>query len=101
MTIPSERVLLYPSRRGRQIGGGVIIDRRIFSAPGAVALMGSVTQAQTLPTHRIPAALAVEAASETVAACAKQGYHETAQVADAAGGVIATIRADMPGGTPP
>ena len=28
----------------------------------------------------IPAALAVEAASETIAACARQGYHETAVV---------------------
>jgi uncharacterized protein GlcG (DUF336 family) len=74
-----------------------MIDRRIFAALGAVALMGSVAQAQTLPTHRIPAALAVEAASETVAACAKQGYHETAQVVDADGAVIVTLRGDGTG----
>jgi uncharacterized protein GlcG (DUF336 family) len=74
-----------------------MIDRRIFAALGAVALMGSVAQAQTLPTHRIPAALAVEAASETVAACAKQGYHETAQVVDADGAVIAALRGDGTG----
>src|SRR6202046_5841759 len=74
-----------------------MIDRRIFAALTTVALMGSVAQAQTLPTHRIPAALAVEAASETVAACAKQGYHETAQVVDADGAVIATIRGDGAG----
>ena len=74
-----------------------MINRRIFTALGAVALMGSVAQAQTLPTHRIPAALAAEAASETVAACAKQGYHETAQVVDADGVVIATIRGDGAG----
>jgi uncharacterized protein GlcG (DUF336 family) len=74
-----------------------MIDRRIFAAFGAVALMGSVAQAQTLPTHRIPAALAVEAASETVAACGKQGYHETAQVLDADGVVIATLRGDGTG----
>ena len=74
-----------------------MINRRIFAALGAVALMGSVAQAQPLQTHRIPAALAVEAASETVAACAKQGYHETAQVVDADGVVIATIRADVAG----
>ncbi len=47
----------------------------------AIAVVGafvgvSTASADTLPTHRIPAALAVEAASETVAACAKQGYHE-------------------------
>jgi uncharacterized protein GlcG (DUF336 family) len=74
-----------------------MIDRRIFASLGAVALMGSVAQAQTLPTHRIPAALAVEAASETVAACAKQGYHETAQVVDADGAVIVTLRGDGTG----
>ena len=75
-----------------------MLGRSIFAAlAGAVALMGSVAQAQTLPTHRVPAALAVEAASETVAACAKQGYHETAQVVDADGVVIATMRGDVAG----
>jgi uncharacterized protein GlcG (DUF336 family) len=74
-----------------------MIDRRIFAALGAVASMGSVTQAQILPTHPTLAALAVEAASETVAAYAKQGYHETAQVVDAVGVVIATLRGDVAG----
>ena len=69
-------------------------DGRIFAALAGVAAMGSTAVADTLPTHRIPAALAVEAASETVAACAKQGYHETAQVVDADGVIIATIRGD-------
>src|ERR1700676_5560736 len=45
----------------------------------------SASSAETLTTHRIPAALAVEAASETVAACAKDGYRETAVVMDADG----------------
>ena len=71
-----------------------MINRRIFATLSAVVLMGSAAQAQTLPTHRIPSALAVEAASETVAACAKQGYHETAQVVDADGVIIATVRGD-------
>src|ERR1700727_3341719 len=74
-----------------------MIDCRILGALARVALMSSTALGQTLPTHRIPAALAVEAASETVAACAKQGYHETAQVVDADGVVIATIRADIAG----
>ena len=74
-----------------------MINRGIFAALIAVAAMGSVAQAQTLPTHRIPSALAVEAASETVASCAKQGYHETAQVLDADGVVIATVRGDGTG----
>jgi uncharacterized protein GlcG (DUF336 family) len=75
----------------------MMINRGILAALSAVALMGSVALAQTLPTHRLPAALAVEAASETVASCAKQGYHETAQVVDADGVVIATIRGDVAG----
>jgi uncharacterized protein GlcG (DUF336 family) len=74
-----------------------MIGRSIFAALAGTAMLGSVAQAQTLPTHRIPAALAVEAASETVAACAKQGYHETAQVVDADGVVIATLRGDGTG----
>jgi uncharacterized protein GlcG (DUF336 family) len=71
-----------------------MINHSIFAALGAVALTGSAAQAQTLPTHRLPVALAVEAASETVAACASQGYHETAQVVDADGVIIATMRGD-------
>ena len=55
-----------------------MFDCRILAALVGVALMGPAA-AETLATHRIPAALAVEAASKTVAACAKQGYHETAQ----------------------
>jgi uncharacterized protein GlcG (DUF336 family) len=72
-------------------------NSRIFVALSAVAVIHSVAQAQTMPTHRIPAALAAEAASEAVAACAKQGYHETAQVVDADGVVIATLRGDVAG----
>jgi uncharacterized protein GlcG (DUF336 family) len=57
----------------------------------------STTSADTLLTHRIPASLAVEAASETVAACAKQGYHETAVVLDGDGATIVTLRGDGAG----
>ena len=57
----------------------------------------SASWADTLPTHRIPAALAVEAANETVAACAKQGYRETAVVLDADGAIIAALRGDGAG----
>jgi hypothetical protein len=43
----------------------------VFQAGSSIALVGlifcgSIAMADTLPTHRIPAALAVEAASETV-----------------------------------
>jgi uncharacterized protein GlcG (DUF336 family) len=53
--------------------------------------------ADTLPTHRIPAALAIEAASETIAACARQGYRETAVVLDADGATIVAVRGDGAG----
>ncbi len=71
----------------------MVLNRRVGAALAGVALVSSAA-AQTLPTHRIPAAIAVEAASEAVAACAKQGYHETAQVVDADGVIIATVRGD-------
>jgi hypothetical protein len=47
-------------------------------ALAGVVFSGSMSIADTLQAHRIPAALAVEAASETIASCAKQGYRETA-----------------------
>jgi uncharacterized protein GlcG (DUF336 family) len=74
-----------------------MINFRVFAVLTGVALTSSTATAQTLPTHRLTAALAVEAASETVAACASQGYHETAQVVDADGVVIATLRGDSAG----
>ena len=68
----------------------------------AVALAGaaigcSVADAELLPTHRIPAALAVEAATEAVSVCAQQGYRETAVVVDADGAIIAAVRGDGAG----
>ena len=73
-----------------------------FVSQAAVALacatLGtSAAGAQTLQTHRIPAALAVEAASETIAECVKQGYHETAVVLDADGAIIVSLRGDGAG----
>jgi uncharacterized protein GlcG (DUF336 family) len=53
--------------------------------------------AQTIATHRIPAALAMEAASEVVSSCAAQGYNETAVVLDADGVTIAVLRGDGTG----
>lgn len=72
---------------------------KLFSviAIGAVTASISPALAQTLPTHRIPALLAVEAASETVAACAQQGYRETAVVLDADGQIIVALRGDGAG----
>jgi uncharacterized protein GlcG (DUF336 family) len=73
----------------------MVFDCRIAAALAGVALSGSAAVADTLPTHRIPAALAIEAASETVSACAKQGYHETALDAD--GATIVALRGDGAG----
>jgi len=63
----------------------------------AIAVAATAASAQTLPTHRIPAALAAEAASEAVASCAKGGYSETAAVVDADGATIALVRGDGAG----
>jgi uncharacterized protein GlcG (DUF336 family) len=48
-------------------------------------------------THRIPAMLANEAVAATVAACAKQGYAETAVLVDADGVRQAVLRGDKTG----
>lgn len=53
--------------------------------------------AQTIATNRIPASLAMEAASEVVSSCAAQGYNETAVVVDADGVTIAALRGDGTG----
>ena len=68
-----------------------------FIAAAATLLGATASWAQALPTHRIPAALAVEAASEAVASCARQGYRETAVVIDADGATIAALRGDGAG----
>jgi hypothetical protein len=60
------------------------ICKMVLAAAGPL-ISASTSWADTLQTHRIPAALAVEAVSETVAACARQGYRETAVVLDADG----------------
>ena len=62
-----------------------------------VAFSGSMSAAETLTAHRLPSALAVEAASEAVAACAKQGFHETAVVVDADGVTVVALRGDGTG----
>src|SRR6516165_10749076 len=68
----------------------------LLTAAGSL-ISTSTSWADTLPTHRIPAALAVEAANETVAACARQRYRETAVVLDADGAIIVALRGDGAG----
>ena len=50
-----------------------------------------------IQTHRIPAALAVEAVAAAVAHCADQGYAETAVLVDADGVTQAVLRGDRAG----
>src|SRR5471032_2506690 len=70
---------------------------KIAIVAGATLIGASASWSDTLQTHRIPAALAMEAASEAVAACARQGYRETAAVLDADGATIAALRGDGAG----
>jgi uncharacterized protein GlcG (DUF336 family) len=63
----------------------------------ALGLLASSALGQTVATHRLTAALAMEAAEETVAACARQNYHETADVVDADGMTIVALRGDGTG----
>ena len=50
-----------------------------------------------ITTHRIPAALAIQAVGEAVASCAKQGYAATAALVDADGVRQAVLRGDKAG----
>ena len=70
---------------------------KILAIAAAPLIGASISHADALLTHRIPAALAAEAAGEAVASCAKQGYRETAVVLDADGAIIAALRGDGAG----
>ena len=50
-----------------------------------------------IATHRIPADLAMQAVTEAVASCARQGYAETAVLVDADGVRQAVLRGDKTG----
>ena len=75
----------------------MVFKPKIAAALACVAVGCSASLAQTLQTHRIPAAVAIEAATETVSACAKQGYRETAVVVDADGATIVALHGDGAG----
>jgi uncharacterized protein GlcG (DUF336 family) len=64
-------------------------------ALGIVAAFAAPGRAQdVLTTHRLSAALAAEAVTEAVAACAKQGYKITATIVDSDGIEQAVLRGD-------
>ncbi|HZS83347.1 MAG TPA: heme-binding protein [Stellaceae bacterium] len=64
---------------------------------GIVLALAAPAHPQALQTHRIPAALALEAVGEAVAACSRQGYSETAVLVDADGVRQAVLRGDGAG----
>jgi uncharacterized protein GlcG (DUF336 family) len=68
-----------------------------LAAAGIACGLAAPARADALVTHRIPAALAAEAAMEAVASCAKQGYRETAVVVDIDGAHQAEVRGDGAG----
>jgi uncharacterized protein GlcG (DUF336 family) len=63
----------------------------------SVVSLQDLALGQMLSTHRIPAALALEAVGEAVAACGRQGYNETAVLVDADGVRQAVLRGDRAG----
>jgi uncharacterized protein GlcG (DUF336 family) len=78
----------------------IAIRKPAASLAAAAALLvaaASPAAAQALATHRIPAALALEAVGEVVAACARQGYNETAVLVDVDGVTQAVLRGDRTG----
>ena len=82
--------------------GGHGMRFRALRAALMVMLVGSLTEpkqtsAQTLVTHRLPAALAMEAVAAAVSACSQKGYGVTATVIDADAERIAMLRGDTAG----
>lgn len=73
-------------RKGRGIAATIL-------ALGAAAPVS----AQTLVTHRLPAALAMEAVTAAVETCTQRGYGVTATVVDTDAQRIATLRGDTAG----
>ena len=73
----------------------------ILYRPAAIAAvicgLSGQAGAQALTTHRIPAALALEAVAAAVETCGKQGYAETAIVVDTDGVTQALLRGDWTG----
>ncbi len=75
--------------------GRVLAAGAFALAAGTLASPGEA--AGLLTTHRLSAELANEVVAEVVAACAKQGYAETAVVVDADGVRQAVLRGDRTG----
>src|ERR1700728_2905561 len=75
-----------------------VLFTRALAAAALVALVApAALAADVVTTHRLSAALAHEAVGAAVAACAKQGYSETAVVVDGDGVRQAELRGDGAG----
>ena len=74
-----------------------MIARNLIAATALALGVAAPVSAQTLVTHRIPAALAAEAVEAAVAACTQQGYGVTATVIDTDAQRIAMLRGDTAG----
>ena len=81
---------------GRNLEG---IAMRAAVASTLIALLAATPACAEglLITHRLPAALAMQAVTEAVASCARQGYAETAVLVDADGVRQAVLRGDRTG----
>lgn len=88
---------LKPVRNGATEMARSILARAAIVGAMGLAFVSQSTSAQTLEIHRIPAAMAMEAVSEAVAECARQGYAETAILVDADGLPQAVLRGDRAG----
>jgi len=71
----------------------------IFAACVSLIVVSSPARAQSqlITTHRIPAALALEAVGHAVATCAQRGFAETVVLVDADGVRQAVLRGDGSG----
>jgi uncharacterized protein GlcG (DUF336 family) len=73
-----------------------IVSSVFATLMGLVSVLPSA-HAETVITHRLPAVLALEAAREAVAVCAKQGHRVSATVINPDGVRIALLHGDGSG----
>ena len=73
-----------------------MVTRGLLSS-ALLVMAATPSFAQALNTHRIPAALALEAVGAAVEACHSQGWAESAVVVDASGARQAVLRGDNAG----
>ena len=88
MKIEAAWAKLRRSFLARVIAVAAIMATAAGAPPSSALAQGLITN------HRISAMLAVEAVSEAVSVCAKQGFHVTALIVDTDGVKLALVRGD-------